>query len=184
MCLELQPWCIWLAYTPFQNSAYTHICSWSAHCFLLLLVATQNALTDPTGLLIVLLAVVVNIIPSLTVRYVHSLLSSGTMTEVSDRLTNSAKWLWRGCAKEAWSSDDHVSRESWLIGGHGQPWSGCEFVWGAAPSQRAMSKDLTLWEGSILLMELVKRVCWLKTIHCFTFCLYLDDVGLGKGCLE
>ncbi|XP_066491691.1 phospholipid-transporting ATPase IK [Tiliqua scincoides] len=44
--------------------------------------ATKNALTDPTGVLIVVLSVVVNLIPSLTVRYMHSLLSSGTMIEM------------------------------------------------------------------------------------------------------
>ncbi|XP_053149174.1 phospholipid-transporting ATPase IK [Hemicordylus capensis] len=43
--------------------------------------ASKNALTDPTALLVVLLCLVVNITPSLTVRFIHSFAGPRTMTE-------------------------------------------------------------------------------------------------------
>ncbi|KAJ6655156.1 hypothetical protein lerEdw1_005634, partial [Lerista edwardsae] len=73
--------------------------------------ATKNALTDPTGLLIVLLSLAVNIIPSLTVRYVHSLLSSRTMSEVSGSLAISAKQLGTSAIPLG-----GVRQDSWLAG--------------------------------------------------------------------
>ncbi|XP_063003395.1 phospholipid-transporting ATPase IK [Elgaria multicarinata webbii] len=44
--------------------------------------ATRNALTDPLALLVVLLCVVVNMVPSLVIRFVHGTLGSATMSEV------------------------------------------------------------------------------------------------------
>uniref|UniRef100_A0ABM5ENX9 Phospholipid-transporting ATPase n=1 Tax=Pogona vitticeps TaxID=103695 RepID=A0ABM5ENX9_9SAUR len=46
--------------------------------------AAKNALTDPTALLVVLLCVVVNIIPSLAVRFVSSCVTPSTMSEMLD----------------------------------------------------------------------------------------------------
>ncbi|KAL7992917.1 hypothetical protein Chor_017173 [Crotalus horridus] len=44
--------------------------------------ATRNALTDPTAVLVILLCIVVNIIPSLAVRFVYSTISPPTMSEM------------------------------------------------------------------------------------------------------
>ncbi|KAG8126862.1 putative Phospholipid-transporting ATPase protein [Naja naja] len=44
--------------------------------------ATRNALTDPTAVLVMLLCVVVNIIPSLAVRFVYNTISPPTMSEM------------------------------------------------------------------------------------------------------
>ncbi|KAM6466817.1 phospholipid-transporting ATPase IK isoform 2-T2 [Liasis olivaceus] len=47
--------------------------------------ATSNALTDPTALLVVLLCVVVNTVPSLAVRFVCSIISPPTLSEFQVR---------------------------------------------------------------------------------------------------
>ncbi|KAM3856009.1 phospholipid-transporting ATPase IK isoform 3-T3 [Vipera latastei] len=44
--------------------------------------ATRNALTDPTAVLVVLLCIVVNIVPSLAVRFVYNTISPPTMSEM------------------------------------------------------------------------------------------------------
>uniref|UniRef100_A0A8C6VCD9 Phospholipid-transporting ATPase n=1 Tax=Naja naja TaxID=35670 RepID=A0A8C6VCD9_NAJNA len=47
--------------------------------------ATRNALTDPTAVLVMLLCVVVNIIPSLAVRFVYNTISPPTMSEIQKK---------------------------------------------------------------------------------------------------
>ncbi|XP_077188175.1 phospholipid-transporting ATPase IK isoform X2 [Paroedura picta] len=45
--------------------------------------ASKNALTDPTALLVILLSVTVNTIPSLTIRFLHSITVPRTMLEMA-----------------------------------------------------------------------------------------------------
>nr|XP_056723681.1 phospholipid-transporting ATPase IK [Euleptes europaea] len=45
--------------------------------------ASKNALTDPTALLVILLSVIVNTIPSLAIRFMHSITVPRTMSEMA-----------------------------------------------------------------------------------------------------